>query len=40
MPMRFGPTELITILVMVVMLFGVGRIGKGICTRFLYKVLC
>ena len=26
--MRFGPTELIIILVIVVLLFGVGRIGK------------
>lgn len=26
--MRFGPTELIIILVIVVVLFGVGRIGK------------
>jgi sec-independent protein translocase protein TatA len=28
MPLRFGPTELIIILVIVVLLFGVGRIGK------------
>ena len=28
MPFRFGPTELIIILVIVVVLFGVGRIGK------------
>ncbi len=28
MPIRFGPTELIIILVIVVMLFGVGRISK------------
>ena len=26
--LRFGPTELIIILVIVVLLFGVGRIGK------------
>jgi sec-independent protein translocase protein TatA len=26
--MRFGPTELIIILVIVIVLFGVGRIGK------------
>ncbi len=28
MPFHFGPTELIIILVIVVLLFGVGRIGK------------
>ena len=28
MPIRFGPPELIIILVIVVLLFGVGRIGK------------
>ena len=28
MPLRFGPTELIIILVIVLLLFGVGRIGK------------
>lgn len=28
MPLRLGPTELIIILVIVVLLFGVGRIGK------------
>jgi len=28
MPIRFGPTELIIILVIVILLFGVGRIGK------------
>ena len=28
MPIRFGPTELIIILVIVIVLFGVGRIGK------------
>ncbi len=28
MPVRFGSTELIIILVIVVLLFGVGRIGK------------
>ena len=28
MPFRFGPTELIIILVIVVLLFGVGRISK------------
>ena len=28
MPIRIGPTELIIILVIVVMLFGVGRISK------------
>jgi sec-independent protein translocase protein TatA len=28
MPLRFGPTELIIILVIVILLFGVGRIGK------------
>jgi sec-independent protein translocase protein TatA len=28
MPFRLGPTELIIILVIVIMLFGVGRIGK------------
>lgn len=28
MPIRFGPTELIIILVIIVVLFGVGRIGK------------
>ncbi|MBT7074780.1 MAG: twin-arginine translocase TatA/TatE family subunit [Anaerolineae bacterium] len=28
MPIRFGSTELIIILVIVVLLFGVGRIGK------------
>jgi len=28
MPIRFGPTELIIILVIVVLLFGVGRISK------------
>lgn len=28
MPIRLGPTELIIILVIVILLFGVGRIGK------------
>jgi sec-independent protein translocase protein TatA len=28
MPLRLGPTELIIILVIVMLLFGVGRIGK------------
>lgn len=28
MPFRLGPTELIIILLIVVLLFGVGRIGK------------
>lgn len=28
MPIRFGPTELILIIVLVVLLFGVGRISK------------
>ncbi len=28
MPLHLGPTELIIILVIVVLLFGVGRIGK------------
>ncbi|MBL1171482.1 MAG: twin-arginine translocase TatA/TatE family subunit [Chloroflexi bacterium] len=28
MPFRLGPTELIIILVIVLLLFGVGRIGK------------
>jgi sec-independent protein translocase protein TatA len=28
MPLRLGPTELIVILVIVILLFGVGRIGK------------
>jgi sec-independent protein translocase protein TatA len=28
MPLRFGPTELTIILVIVILLFGVGRIGK------------
>ena len=28
MPLRFGPSELIIILVIVILLFGVGRIGK------------
>lgn len=28
MPIRFGPTELIIILVIVILLFGVGRISK------------
>ncbi len=28
MPIRFGPTELMIILVIVLVLFGVGRIGK------------
>jgi sec-independent protein translocase protein TatA len=28
MPVRFGPTELILIIVIIVLLFGVGRIGK------------
>lgn len=28
MPVRFGPTELMIILVIVVLLFGVGRISK------------
>lgn len=28
MPIRFGPTELIIILVIIVLLFGVGRISK------------
>ena len=28
MPIRFGPTELLIILVIVVLLFGVGRISK------------
>jgi sec-independent protein translocase protein TatA len=28
MPIRFGPTELIIILVLVILLFGVGRISK------------
>jgi sec-independent protein translocase protein TatA len=28
MPIRFGPTELILIIVIIVLLFGVGRIGK------------
>lgn len=28
MPIRFGPPELLIILVIVVLLFGVGRIGK------------
>ena len=28
MPLRFGSTELIIILVIVILLFGVGRIGK------------
>ena len=29
MPLRFGSTELIIILVIVILLFGVGRIGKS-----------
>jgi sec-independent protein translocase protein TatA len=28
MPIRFGPTELILIIVIIVLLFGVGRIAK------------
>jgi sec-independent protein translocase protein TatA len=28
MPVRFGPTELTIILVIVILLFGVGRIGR------------
>jgi sec-independent protein translocase protein TatA len=28
MPFRFGPTELTIILIIVILLFGVGRIGK------------
>lgn len=28
MPFRLGPTELIIILIIVILLFGVGRIGK------------
>lgn len=28
MPIRFGPTELILVLVIVILLFGVGRISK------------
>ena len=28
MPIRLGPTELIIILIIVILLFGVGRIGK------------
>ncbi|MBN1304512.1 MAG: twin-arginine translocase TatA/TatE family subunit [Anaerolineales bacterium] len=28
MPMRLGPTELIIILIIVILLFGIGRIGK------------
>jgi sec-independent protein translocase protein TatA len=28
MPLRLGPTELLIILVIVILLFGVGRIGK------------
>jgi len=28
MPIRFGPTELIIILVIIILLFGVGRISK------------
>lgn len=28
MPIRFGPTELLIILAIVLLLFGVGRIGK------------
>jgi sec-independent protein translocase protein TatA len=28
MPIRFGPSELIIILVILILLFGVGRIGK------------
>ena len=28
MPIRFGPTELSIILVIVILLFGVGRIGR------------
>jgi sec-independent protein translocase protein TatA len=28
MPIRFGSTELVIILVIVILLFGVGRIGK------------
>ena len=28
MPFRFGPTELAIILVIVILLFGVGRIGR------------
>ena len=28
MPVRLGPTELLIILVIVILLFGVGRIGK------------
>ena len=28
MPFRLGPTELIIILVIIILLFGVGRIGK------------
>ena len=28
MPIRLGPTELVIILVIVILLFGVGRIGK------------
>ena len=28
MPIRLGPTELLIILVIVILLFGVGRIGK------------
>jgi len=28
MPIRLGPTELIIILVIIILLFGVGRIGK------------
>jgi sec-independent protein translocase protein TatA len=28
MPLRLGPTELFIILVIVILLFGVGRIGK------------
>lgn len=28
MPIRFGPTELILVIVIIVLLFGVGRISK------------
>ena len=28
MPIRLGPTELLIILVIIILLFGVGRIGK------------
>ena len=28
MPIRFGPTELILIIVIIILLFGVGRISK------------